>query len=90
MFFQDIPLGVSPMYGIIISNQSLVLQNVKRDQSGMYTCVAHNIEGDGVSNPVNLNIRCKGSVINDVIQIWAFYDPLPLYVAKILTPSLFV
>jgi hypothetical protein len=35
------------------------LQNVKRDQSGVYTCVAHNIEGDGVSNPVNLNIKCK-------------------------------
>ena len=32
---------------------------MRRQQSGIYTCVAHNLEGDGVSNPVTLNVRCK-------------------------------
>lgn len=56
---QETPLISNPHEGIIVSNQSLVLQNVNRRQSGIYTCVAHNIEGDGVSNPMTLNIRCK-------------------------------
>ena len=56
---QENPLLHNVHEGIIISNMSLVLQDVKRHQSGIYTCVAHNIEGDGVSNPMTLNIRCK-------------------------------
>ncbi len=58
---QENPLVHNVQSGVIISNQSLVLQNVKRHASGIYTCVAHNIEGDGVSNPMTLNVRCTHS-----------------------------
>ncbi|XP_069943594.1 nephrin-like isoform X2 [Cherax quadricarinatus] len=42
--------------GLLISDQSLVLQKVKRGRAGEYTCAAHNLEGQGLSNAVKLNV----------------------------------
>nr|XP_023021733.1 hemicentin-1 [Leptinotarsa decemlineata] len=42
--------------GIIISNQSLVLQGISRSTAGNYTCVGYNTEGDGESKPFFLNV----------------------------------
>lgn len=49
----------NPQEGIIIRNQSVVLQNVTRVRIGEYVCIASNSEGDGYSQPVQLNILCK-------------------------------
>ena len=45
--------------GIIISNQSLVVQGVSQSDSGRYTCHVFNSEGEGVSNEVELAVKCK-------------------------------
>lgn len=45
--------------GIVVTNQSLVLQSITRARAGLYTCVGHNQEGDGESNPVQLDVKCK-------------------------------
>ncbi|XP_047519195.1 hemicentin-2-like isoform X2 [Pieris napi] len=51
--------------GIIISNQSLVLQGVGRNTAGNYTCVGFNAEGDGESKPLTLDVlyapTCRSS-----------------------------
>ena len=51
--------------GVIITNGSLVLQKVTRDQAGSYTCEASNVEGDEVSKPVGITIMCKYQVLID-------------------------
>ena len=45
--------------GIIIGNQTLVLQKVNRHQAGLYTCVASNQVGDEESNAQYLDVKCK-------------------------------
>ncbi|XP_046401611.1 B-cell receptor CD22-like [Ischnura elegans] len=42
--------------GVILSDQSLVLQGVTRNSAGDYTCLAANTEGKGSSNPVTLRV----------------------------------
>ena len=56
---QDKVLHNNPEEGILVANQSLVLQNVSRSRAGMYTCVGRNQVGDGESNQVQLDIKCK-------------------------------
>ena len=51
----DIYNDIYNIYNIYIT----MLQGVDKTQSGIYTCVAHNSEGDGVSNPITLNVRCE-------------------------------
>ncbi|GAB6028104.1 hypothetical protein CHUAL_002324 [Chamberlinius hualienensis] len=43
--------------GIIISNQSLVIQKVQRINAGHYSCVGTNTEGEGNSQPIDLQIK---------------------------------
>ncbi|XP_076348252.1 neural cell adhesion molecule 1-like [Tachypleus tridentatus] len=43
--------------GIIVSNQTLVLQKVKKSSRGHYTCTATNTEGQGESNNVFLRVQ---------------------------------
>lgn len=45
--------------GVIISNQTLVLQNLNRRKSGSYTCVGSNEEGEGASNAIQLDVKCE-------------------------------
>ncbi|GLH02171.1 Uncharacterized protein GBIM_08210 [Gryllus bimaculatus] len=47
--------------GVILSDQSLVLQGVTRHSAGDYTCLAVNSEGRGTSNPVALRVMCRGN-----------------------------
>ena len=48
--------------GIILQNQTLVLQNIRREAAGLYTCAAVNIEGEGESQPVNLRVKCESKL----------------------------
>ena len=45
--------------GIIMGNQTLVIQNVDRKESGLYTCIASNAVGDGESNAISLDVKCE-------------------------------
>lgn len=56
-WFEGRELEANVTSGIIISNQSLVLQRVNRNQRGRYTCSALNSIGESQSNSVHLRVQ---------------------------------
>ncbi|CAO1439809.1 unnamed protein product [Diamesa tonsa] len=66
----DYELQHLPLEGVIISNQSLVLQNVTRVRMGQYTCVASNSEGDGESKPYPLDVQFSPVCRPGVSQVY--------------------
>ncbi|XP_067138004.1 neural cell adhesion molecule 2-like isoform X2 [Centruroides vittatus] len=55
--FDGKPLFSNTNPGIIMINQSLVLQKVKKDHRGHYRCIASNSEGEGKSKDVQLEVQ---------------------------------
>lgn len=50
---------------MVVANQSLVLQRVSRNAAGAYVCVARNVLGEGYSEPLVLDVKCKCNFLCD-------------------------
>ena len=59
LFFQGKRVDENVTNGIILGNQTLVIQAVNTSHAGLYTCVASNVVADGESNALMLDIKCK-------------------------------
>lgn len=56
---QGVKLVHNTSASVIITNQSLVLQNVGRSMAGNISCLAYNSEGQAESQSVYLDVKCK-------------------------------
>lgn len=57
---------------ILTGNTNLALRNVSRLQAGKYSCTASNVEGDGKSQPLALQVVCK------YLQLYIFQTSVEL------------
>ena len=58
-YFQNRTIGQDISKGILISGNSLVLQKIRREQAGNYSCYASNLEGDTQSRHIQIQVKCK-------------------------------
>lgn len=80
--FEGRPLTNDPVSGVLLTNQSLVMQRVRRIHRGYYQCVASNAEGISASNKVFLNVHCKYILLIYPAISWTFlFKQLPRYVS---------
>eukprot|EP00094_Tigriopus_californicus_P009665 TCALIF_09318-PA protein Name:"Similar to Nphs1 Nephrin (Rattus norvegicus)" AED:0.04 eAED:0.04 QI:0/0.81/0.83/0.91/0.72/0.83/12/176/948 len=79
--------------GVIMSNQSLVLQSLKRERSGQYSCTAINSQGRNTSLDLALKIKykpfCKaglpsiyGAISDHTIEVLCQVEANPLFDLK--------
>lgn len=61
--------------GLLIANQSLVLQKVKRHHRGVYRCVATNTVGENKSNPFFLRVKCKSHLQSPGVTMSIYFLP---------------
>ncbi|KAH7951859.1 hypothetical protein HPB52_014330 [Rhipicephalus sanguineus] len=58
-WFGDRELFTDSTGGVLVNNRSLVLQKVRLDARGPYSCSAANSQGQGSSSTLFLNFQCK-------------------------------
>ena len=56
---QGVKLVHNTSANVIITNQSLVLQNVGRSMAGNISCHAFNVEGQADSQSIFLDVKCE-------------------------------
>jgi hypothetical protein len=56
--------------GVLIGNQTLVVQRVEVERRGLYTCIASNAVGDGESNAISLDIKCTYHTFYFLIRVF--------------------
>lgn len=59
--FQGVRVETAPEAGVrvLAEGKNLVLQGIRRQHAGNYTCTAYNLEGEDTSNVVNVRVMCK-------------------------------
>ena len=56
---QNKEINESKSQGVVISNYTLIIQNIQANFSGSYSCKATNLEGFGESLPLIIKVKCK-------------------------------
>ena len=74
-YFQNRTIEQDISKGILISGNSLVLQKIRREQAGNYSCYASNLEGDTQSKYIQIQVKCKFS-LNHYFDIFLWHSCL--------------